>query len=573
MTRPGRRRHAVGLVALAAVLVAAGLAVALSAAPGDGVAAEVPAGEGTGGISVAGSVAGDDWSLPAGTTAAPDAGFFSERADPSRHVDVHAVDVTWRMLEPAEDDYRDDLAGRAQDLDLAPLADQLAVPGRYWLRVWLTNVRWAPRWVVDDCGLEVAGTDEDGGRHLPIWDACFWGHAVDLYRHLFEDLGLATDPDLVLAYVPGGFAWSEFDFDVVDQAVAAGELTVPAFVAWFHQMVADLTGLMGDQAAKLVYTGEDHPFASLGTADDLLARYAVEHGMGVRTGISELANFHLNEVPAYGTTIGEDGHLVTDEEWVLRDPGRISAAEHECYLDCGFHTDELGYAIRQSNLHALAALRTDWLYVVPHDSYLDRFSAHWRWVRLSLGHTAATSADAWVALRRATDEYWADEDTADEAGVDWSGRPVVRDLERWVRQLEQAPGCHGRRGSEVHVGVLAPENGVAREGRRTDAAHGEPHLCFAVDDAFVAPTGEADLDVLVTYVDRGRGSFVLTVAGAAGRLRSPEVVLTDSGRRRTVRFHVEDGRLDASLPDGADLRLTRVRGADVDVQFVRVVER
>lgn len=569
---PGRRRPrpVVGPLAVTAAVVAAGLAVALPTAPAQGHSGG--AGEGGGTITVVSSVPGDDWSLPADATVAPNSGFFSERADPGRDVDVHVVDVTWRMLEPAEGEFHDDLAGRAQDLDLEPLADQLAQPGRYWLRVWLTNVRWAPRWVVDDCGLDVAGTDEDGGRHLPIWNACFWGHAVDLYRHLFVDLGLADDPDLVLAYVPGGFAWAEFDFDVVDQAVAAGDLTVPAFVAWFHQMVADLTGLMGDQAAKLVYTGEDHPFASLGTADDLLARYAVEHGMGVRTGISELSNFHLDEVPAYGTTVGADGHLVTDEDWVLRTPGHISAAEHECYLDCGFHADQLGYAIRQSNLHALAALRTNWLYVVPHDSYLDRFAAHWSWVRHSLGQTVSTSPDAWVALRRATDEYWADDDTADEAGVDWAGRPVVHDLERWVRQLEQAPGCHGRRGSEVHVGELAPENGTAREGRRTDAAAGQPHLCFAVDDDFLPPTASADLDVLVTYVDRGRGSFVLTVPGDGGRLRSPEVALQDTGRRRTVRFHVAGGRLDASLPGGADLRLTRVRGVDVDVQMVRLVK-
>ena len=60
-------------------------------------------------------------------------------------------------------------------------------------------------------------------------------------------------------------------------------------------------------------------------------------------------------------------------------------------------------------------------------------------------------------------------------------RRVVRDLERWVRQLEQAPGCRCRRGSEVHFGELAAENGVAREGRRTDAAGGRPHLCFEVD--------------------------------------------------------------------------------------------
>lgn len=524
-------------------------------------------------VSVVGAVAGDDWSLPAGTTAVPGTGFFSEEADPARHVDAHVIDVTWAMLEPAPGEYRDDLGGRAQGMDLDPLADQLDLPGRYWLRVWLTNVRWAPDWVVDECGLEPAGTDEAGGRHLPLWDTCLWGHAVELYRHLFVDLGLADDPDLVLAYVPGGFRWAEFDLDVVDQAIARGDLTVEAFVDWFHTMVADLTGLLGDQAGKLVYTGEDHPFGDLGPADDLLARYAVEHGMGVRTGISELANFHLGEVPAYGTTIGPDGHLVTDEDWVLRQPGRISAAEHECFDDCGFHATDLGYAVRVANLHALAALRTTWMYVVPSDSYLDRFRRQWRWVRLSLGRTAATSPDAWVALRRAKDEYWADDEVATDAGVDWRGRPVVRDLERWVRQVEQAPGCRGRAGTEVHVGELAPENGTAREGRRTDAAHGQPRLCFRVDDDFLAPGEPADVDVLVTYVDRGRGRFVLDAPGAGGTTSSPAVALTGTGARRTVRFRLTGVLLDNSLAGGVDLAVRHTVGDDVDVQFVRVVKR
>lgn len=562
-------RHRRGLVALVGLTVAALLVgAAIADRPG---AAFAPGADGA--ITVTGAVVGDDWSLPPGAPVAAGSGFFSEVASPARHIDTRVVDVTWRMVEPADGRYRDDLAGGAEGDEFAPLADQLEAPGPFWLRVWISNVDWAPQWVVDDCGLEPAGQDESGQDHLPVWDPCFWGHAVDLYRHLFVDLGLRDDPRLVLAYVPGAFAWTEFDLDVVDQAVVAGNLTVAEFTTWFGRMVDDLTALMGEQVHKLVFTGEDHPFAgSLGAADDLLARRAVGAGMGVRTGISELSNFHLNEVPAYGTVIGADGHLVTDESWVLWEPGRISAAEHECFRACGFHADSLGYAIRLANLHALAALRTNWLYVVPGDSYLDRFAAHWEWVRHSLGQRADTSADAWVALRRASDEFWADDDQSAAAGIDWAQRPQVRNLERWVTQIDAVDGCRSRPGHEVHVGELAPENGTAREGRRTDGAHGQNHLCVRVDDAFLAPGVTTTVDVLVTYLDRGRGAFRLTVPSASGRLRSREVALTNSGRRRTVRFHVQGGRFDASLPGAVDLRISRVRGDDVDVQFVRVVK-
>jgi len=563
-----RRRWAPWLGAALAVAV-----VVATVGPTRRTDADVEAGDGgeAGAITVAGSMVGDDWSLPAGTQVAANSGFFSERASPARHIDTRSVDVTWRMIEPADGQFRDDLTGGAEGDPFDSLADQLAAPGRFWLRVWISNVDWAPQWVVDDCDLEPAG--QSAGDHLPIWNDCFWGHAVDLYRHLFIDLGLRDDPRLALAYVPGAFEWAEFDLDVPDQAVAAGDLTVPEFTAWFHDMVDDLTGLMGDQVHKLVFTGEDHPFADFGEADDLLARDAVAAGMGVRTGISELSNFHLNEVPAYGTAIGADGHLVTDEGWVLRDPERISAAEHECFNDCGFQAEHLGYAIRQANLHALAALRTNWLYVVPHDSYLDRFAAHWNWVRHSLGQRADTSADAWVALRRATDEFWADDDQAADAGIDWVRRPQVRNLERWLAQTDAVDGCRSRLGRERHEGELGSENGTAVEGRRTNTAHGQDHLCFRVDDAFLDPEADADVDVLVTYLDRGRGGFRITVPGQNGRLQSPEVTQRDTGKRRTVRFQVTDGRFDGSLPGAIDLRVSRVRGADVDVQFVRVVER
>ena len=56
--------------------------------------------------------------------------------------------------------------------------------------------------------------------------------------------------------------------------------------------------------------------------------------MGIRNGITELFNDHLGEAPAYGSHIGDDGRLHTDESWIGLD-GRVIGAENECFTaDC-----------------------------------------------------------------------------------------------------------------------------------------------------------------------------------------------------------------------------------------------
>ena len=95
-------------------------------------------------------------------------------------------------------------------------------------------------------------------------------------------------------------------------------LTFEAYRDWHARMLSDLVAIMNgenadptdDFAYKLVFTGEDYPFSErFGDRVAFFARDAVEAGMGIRNGISELFNFHLGEIPAYGTTIGADGHL------------------------------------------------------------------------------------------------------------------------------------------------------------------------------------------------------------------------------------------------------------------------
>lgn len=506
---------------------------------------------------------GDDWTLPAWARPAPNSGFFSEEASPSDAVDVRSIDLSWRQVQPRPGAIDREAQGEAQGMSFAGLDAQLAEPGDVWMRLFASGEDWAPQWVVDDCGVSTYGPDYDGERHLPIWDECVWGHLLDTYRALFVDSGLAADPRLRFVYVPGAFTWAEFDYDIVSAAVDAGDLDEQQYLSWYAHAWTDLADLFGEQARKLVFTGEDYPFGPFGAADDLLARRAVDAGLGIRTGITELSNFHLSEVPAYGSRIEPNGHMVVDESLPVHDGTRVVATENECFTDCGYTTDDPSYAVRQANLKALQ-LRMNWMYVVPGPSYMAEYPEHWDWVRLSLGQTATTSADAWAALRDAEDRYWVDEAGRFEDPAAWPSRPFVRNLERWLVQVD-VPGSTARRTeADVHENVFEEDNGTAFEGLSTDAAAGDTGFAFDVDPRFAAAVS-GPVVLKVTFLDRGEGSF--TVETDAGR--STEVPRSDSGAWRTATIALPAGAVSA---DATRLRIALADGADdLVVRFVRLV--
>lgn len=514
-------------------------------------------GAGEGGVTI---VDGDDWTLPASTRPAENSGLFSEEASAQDLVAVRSVDVTWRQIQPERGGEIDrESAGEAQGMSLDPLDAQLTESGDFWMRIFASGEDWAPEWVAEDCGVDVYGPDDDGRSHLPIWDECVWGHLMDAYRALFVDLGLADDPRLRFVYVPGAFTWAEYDYDIVTAAVESGDLDEATYLAWYDHAWTDLVELFGENADKLVFTGEDHPWGPFGEADDLLAQQAVDAGMGIRNGITELSGFHLGEAPAYGSRIRQNGHLVVDESLPIHSGRFVVAAENECFTDCGYHTDDEYYAVRQANLKALQ-LRMNWMYVVPSDSYLAEFPEHWDWVRLSLGQTAETSADAWAAFRDAEDAYWAEE----EFPRDWDTQPWVRNLERWLVQVDEPGSVAHRTEVDTHVGEVAEDNGTAYEGLATDVAAGDTGFVLEVDEPFAASTaGETVLKV--TYLDTGSGSF--TVETDAGR--SAAVERRGDGEWRTATIALPDGavgpgatRLRIALDDDAD---------DLVVRFVRLV--
>ncbi|KAA1415883.1 hypothetical protein F0U44_19805 [Nocardioides humilatus] len=521
---------------------------------------------------VTGTVDGYDWSLPGGTTRAPNSGFYSE--SPSPRIDLRSVDVTWRQVQPRPGALDPSATGSVYGTPLPSLADQLASPGSFWMRMFASGKPWAPRWVTRQCGATTVGPGDDGMRHLPIWRPCVWSRLRDTWRALMIDAGLRSDDRLRFVYVPGAFAYAEFDYAMVDAGVRQAGLTFRKYRRWHQRMLTDLVTIMNgdnddpsdDYADKLVYTGEDYPYSeTFGDRVALFARKAVSAGMGIRNGITEIFNAHLGEVPAYGTTIGADGHLHTDDGWQLFDGRRIAAAENECYTDCGLHSKDPLYSVPMSNLKALQ-MRMNWIYAVPGPSRFNALADHWAWVRLELGHTVATAPDAWVALRDAEDRYW-----KERGDRTWDGFPYVRNLERWLVQRDIAADGTPVRGSLVRQGDPHPYNGRSYESLRTDVANGQDRIYFDVDDQFLGPDpGEVELKV--TYRDyAGRSWRVGYRSSAHTVVLSPPVAGSGDGSLRTVTFAVSDASFDDGLAASTDFYLEAVTG-DLEASFVRVVK-
>src|SRR5690606_20666677 len=116
----------------------------------------------------------------------------------------------------------------------------------------------------------------------------------------------------------------------------------------------------------------------------------------------------------------------------------------------------------------------------PGPSYMAEYPEHWDWVRLSLGQTAETSADAWAAFRDAEDRYWTDE----EFPRAWDDQPWVRNLERWLVQVDEPGSVAHRTDVDTHVADLEEDNGTAHEGLVTSVADGDTGFVLAVDERF-----------------------------------------------------------------------------------------
>eukprot|EP01133_Synstelium_polycarpum_P017183 gene17183-20472_t len=522
----------------------------------------------------------DDWTLPAGVTPVVNSGFFSENRDASKNVNTHAFDVSWRQVNPSQGVYATNIAGQVKDIVTGTFAAQNATTNPFWFRLWTSGDLWAPSWIKSYCNVSVIGKDYDNEQHLPIWNPCVWSEILKTYRYIFVTKNMRADPRLKMVYVPGAFNWCEFDFDVIGNFSSTTGYPYATFNTWFQQAMQDLVNIFNgenndpsdDYAYKLVYTGEDYPFDVdfWPEARNFLAKDAVLKGMGIRTGITELSNFHLSHIPAYGVAIDANGYMVLNKSWILQaNPNRIIATENECYKACGFSVSNanLFYAIKMSNYKAIQ-MGVNWLYVQVADSYMAANAAHWNWVRMSLGRTAATAIDAWAALRNAEDTFWKDNDS-----ITWKGHPYVKNYERFLLQRDVKPGAVTKNGTTKMNKVLAPENGIAWEGRSTNIANGNNTIAFYLDDEFILGNSTS-IQIKVTYLDKVASSFVLHYNTHANvEIDSDPVTVGTSALFKTATFTIDNGRFVNSIaPCSCDFTIRATGTADIEILFVRVVK-
>ena len=155
-------------------------------------------------------------------------------------------------------------------------------------------------------------------------------------------------------------------------------------------------------------------------------------------------------------------------------------------------------------------------------------------------------------------------------GVQTCALPIY--LERWLVQRDAGPDGRARRSaSDVHTGVLGPENGTAYEGLGTDRAHGQTSLYFDVDDRFArgrfARGGRDPVQLKVTYRDAGKGDWWIAYQGG----RSRAVRRTGDGTWKTATVTLPRPRFANGLSGRTDFKIATGEGSDLDVRFVRVV--
>jgi hypothetical protein len=145
----------------------------------------------------------------------------------------------------------------------------------------------------------------------------------------------------------------------------------------------------------------------------------------------------------------------------------------------------------------------------------------------------------------------------------WPSRPYVRNLERWLVQVDEPGSVAHRTEADAHVHVLEEDNGTAYEGLSTDVAAGDTGFVLDVDPRFAA-AASGRIVLKVTYLDEGDGGFAIDTGSGT----SAAVERTGSGTWRTATIALPDGALAAS----ARLRISLAPDADdLVVRFVRLV--
>ena len=266
--------------------------------------------------------------------------------------------------------------------------------------------------------------------------------------------------------------------------------------------------------------------------------------MGIRNGITELSNFHLSEAPAYGSS-DPAGRAPDRRRERARSRPASTRPRTSASTTAGTTTDDPYYAVRQSNLKALQ-LRMNWIYVVPGPSYLRRVP---RALGLGAALAGADRRDERRRLgrparrdRRVLERRQRRPERARRPVADWVDRPYVRNLERWLVQVDE-PGSVAHRTDvrRARRGLREPTTAPPTRVCSTDVAAGDTGFAFDVDERVrgcrgrLAPRAEGDVPGCRAPA-RSRST--------PPRGRRPPVARTGDGVERTATIALPDGALE-----------------------------
>jgi len=565
---------------------AAGTSVTLAAAVGATTPALAPA-PASGTARVVDIVPGIDWSLPAHVKLSPYSGYMTwgwkwahKQAKLPRYQDgnIHFCGFTglrWGEVNPAEGVYDwtriDKVVEEITSVPGVGFGFYVQCAAKIHHR---QKVPVVPEW------LAKKGTV----TFLSNTSVAPWDRGSEYQKYLgrmIEELGARykDHPKLIgvymggLDYRAGEWCWRDAP-ESVKEAFETTTLTPETFGAWGLQFIDDYVKAFKGQEHKLAWPGGyDHiTFGrAFRPAKRKLWQTAYAKGCGGRDGMVEAWNGYLND--GHGMRLTDAGYLEVIEDFAPIREGRIWYTENENYPRAFTSTNGWGvgfgpstYAPMRwfvSNMRALQ-MRRNWLLIGSRATFplLARDPEFTRWVELSIGKNATTSADAWSWLRE---------------GYRKQKPGTIKNFERWLLQRDVEPDGKTVTAAKVDLSWWGKHASwyVGKDhefhARRTDLANGSRYIYFRADREFLK-RGPHRLLVKVTYRDGAPTEWRLEYAGAAGKARSEPITTQDTGEWQTVTLSVPDMQFSGTFADKMDFRLAVSGDRDLTVKMVRVVK-
>lgn len=486
---------------------------------------------------------GWDWSLPEGVGPVPYSGYITwgeKRFDPA--ITVRGVMMEWSRLNPAPGQYNWEWA-REQ------IAKNRAAGMRTGIHLKGVQREAVPDWVIEKFKpvvLDVPPLQE--GQPWRIQIVPPWQPEVDRAFHEFmrefARTGIAKGDDVVYGYIHGISAsrGEEMFIRPVDLELwqKSTGVTAEQFADWLRRRI---------DAMCEVFRGAEHKLAVLwdgpmGTTPEFRAataglhEHAFNRGAGIRGGAIDFMFSLIDEV-AWGSSLDPRGYMRVDDEHPTIKAGRFRGDENEeygKYWEWRFGP-VAGYPYRH-RICVLRGLQMRQNFQLVSQETLRLNSDLNEYARITQGYRRENSPDAWACLREA-----------------YRGKRAIRNIERWLIQRD-LPGSQSVPAERVERAPLPweklPKGEMAHDfdARRTDLAHGQPGLLFALDRIFWAKPAPATIKV--TYIDRAPTSWHIAYTDAGGHAsKTAPARNTGDGKLKTATFHIPGLAAAGRFPDDA----------------------